>query len=107
VFLNLLQNAVQALEGTGGGDIWISTEVRNGTIQIVFKDNASGIPEEILSRIFEPFFTTKEVGKGTGLGLSISQRIVRDHGGEITVKSTPGEGSEFIISLPLRQAKAA
>lgn len=107
VFLNLLQNAIQALESKGGGDIWISTRVRNGTIDIVFKDNASGIPEEILSHIFEPFFTTKEVGKGTGLGLSISQRIVRDHGGEITVRSTPGEGSEFIISLPLRQAKAA
>ncbi len=106
VFLNLLQNAIQALEGKGG-DIWISTRSCNGKVEVVFKDNASGIPEDVLGRIFEPFFTTKEVGKGTGLGLSISQRIVRDHGGDITVKSILGEGSEFIVSLPLRQAKAA
>ena len=101
VFLNIIQNAVQALEGRG--DVWISTEVKNDYLDISFRDNASGIPEEVLSHIFEPFYTTKDVGKGTGLGLSICQRIINDHGGEIKVETKIGEGTSFSIILPLRQ----
>ncbi|MFC1890237.1 ATP-binding protein [Thermodesulfobacteriota bacterium] len=101
VFLNMIQNAIQALGGHG--DIWISTKVENNHIDISFRDNASGIPKDVLSHIFEPFYTTKDVGKGTGLGLSICQRIISDHNGEIKVTSRVGDGSEFCISIPLSQ----
>jgi signal transduction histidine kinase len=63
-------------------------------------DNGSGIPQEIKEHIFEPFFTSKEVGIGTGLGLSICYSIIQRHNGDITVKSSPTEGTEFVISLP-------
>ncbi|MBT3221750.1 MAG: HAMP domain-containing histidine kinase, partial [Proteobacteria bacterium] len=69
-------------------------------ISVSITDNGTGIPEENLERIFEPFFTTKEIG-GTGLGLSITYGIVQKLGGQIDVKSTPGEGSCFTVTLPL------
>ena len=67
---------------------------------ISVKDNGNGIPQKIMDKIFQPFFTTKPSGEGTGLGLSLSYDIVKGHGGELTVESTEGEGSEFTISLP-------
>ena len=70
---------------------------------ISFADNGQGMSKEVQEKIFDPFFTTKDVGKGTGLGLSISYGIIENHRGEIQVKSTPGEGSEFIIRLPVEQ----
>ena len=71
-----------------------------GRVEIRVRDTGPGIPQEIQSRLFEPFFTTKPAGKGTGLGLSVTYGIVKDHKGEIRMESEPGQGAEFIISLP-------
>ncbi len=100
VFMNILHNATQAIEGKG--EIRIITEKVNNDVCIRFKDNGSGMPEEVRSHIFDPFFTTKAVGKGTGLGLSIAYGIIEKHNGTIEVKSEPGKGTEFIISLPVK-----
>ena len=70
-------------------------------IEIQVKDNGSGIPQKILDKIFQPFFTTKPTGQGTGLGLSLSYDMIKAHGGEIKAESKEGEGSEFIILLPI------
>jgi len=70
-------------------------------IEISVKDNGTGIPPRVLDKIFQPFFTTKPTGQGTGLGLSLAYDIVKAHGGEIKVKTKEGEGSEFIIQLPV------
>ena len=99
VFLNILLNAVQAIEVHGV--ITIATRREGDTVSIRIADTGMGIPPEILGRIFEPFFTTKEAGKGTGLGLSVSYDIVKSHGGEIRVESTPGTGTAFTIILPI------
>ena len=101
VFLNLINNAAQAIDGEG--KIHIHTTPTPSGVSIRFLDNGCGMSEEVRARIFEPFFTTKPVGKGTGLGLSIVYRIIEDHGGTIEVRSTPGKGSEFNIELPLKQ----
>ncbi len=103
VFLNIITNAVQAIETFG--KITIKTWTENGTAKISIADTGVGIPEANLTRIFEPFFTTKPVGQGTGLGLSIVYKIIERHEGKIEVKSKVGEGTEFIITLPLRQEK--
>jgi signal transduction histidine kinase len=71
-------------------------------VVIKIADNGSGIPTEIQDRIFDPFFTTKEPGKGTGLGLAISYQIIAQHRGKIEVNSVPGQGAEFMITLPVR-----
>ena len=74
-----------------------------GFVAVSITDNAGGIPESVRSRLFDPFFTTKPVGKGTGLGLSISHSIVVDrHGGRLSCISTPGEGAQFVIEIPVR-----
>jgi len=99
VFMNLLLNAVQAIEKLG--IIKIRTWQAQNDIFVEISDTGCGIPAENLNRIFEPFFTTKEVGKGTGLGMSISYEIINEHGGEIRVASTVGEGTVFTIRLPL------
>lgn len=99
VFLNLITNAAQAMNGKG--TLRISTRLEEEGVVIVFRDDGEGIPEEILNKIFDPFFTTKPTGVGTGLGLSIVHQIIQDHGGEIKVHSTPGKGTRFIIKLPL------
>jgi signal transduction histidine kinase len=105
VFLNLLHNAMQAIEGTGS--ITIKTWKTGEQVLISIKDTGKGIAPEHLPRIFEPFFTTKPVGQGTGLGLSVSHRIVTEHGGQIVAHSTVGRGTEFLIELPVRQTAAA
>lgn len=99
VFLNLLMNACDVLEG--GGKIIVRTEPLEFGVRIEFEDTGPGIPEAIRSRIFDPFFTTKEVGKGTGLGLSLSHGIIERHGGRLQVVSRPGSGAIFQIELPL------
>jgi len=71
-------------------------------MEIAFADTGVGMDKQAASRVFDPFFTTKRVGEGTGLGLSVSQRIVSDHGGEITVESEPGNGSIFTVTLPVK-----
>ena len=79
----------------------MSTQKVGNNIQIRVTDNGSGIPDSIKEKIFQPFFTTKPTGSGTGLGLSLSYDIVKAHGGELKVESKEGEGSIFIISLPM------
>lgn len=98
VFLNIILNAIQAMNGSG--KLTIETSVNNGYCLISFSDTGPGIPPEIMPYIFDPFFTTKPVGEGTGLGLSVSKSIVEQHGGRITVNSIEGM-TEFKIELPL------
>lgn len=98
VFLNLITNAAQAIDGEGTLDV--ATRDRGKFVEIEIRDSGCGMDEQTLKHIYEPFFTTKEVGKGTGLGLSIVYRIIEDHHGRITAESTPGKGTSFRISLP-------
>jgi signal transduction histidine kinase len=105
VLLNIIVNAAQAIEEQRReelGLIRISTCTDGRNVYCQIGDDGPGIPEEIQGRIFEPFFTTKEPGKGTGLGLSISWDIINNkHGGDLSVKSTEGNGATFFISLPV------
>ncbi len=107
VFMNILSNAIDALEETRQhkGTITITTKLlATGYVQITIGDNGPGIPEQIKSRIFDPFFTTKPVGKGTGMGMSISYQIITEkHQGTITCESVPGQGTNFIVEIPLKQ----
>ncbi len=102
VFLNLLMNAVQAMQGDG--KIQIVSEIKNKNIEVSIRDNGPGIPEKIINKIFDPFFTTKAEGKGTGLGLSICYTILERHDGRIEVESKEGYGSVFKLYLPLGEA---
>ncbi|MEK6700458.1 MAG: ATP-binding protein [Nitrospirota bacterium] len=98
VFLNLIINAVQAMEG--GGVLTIRTESDESKCRVSFTDTGKGIPREVITRIFDPFFTTKDTGEGTGLGLSVSKALIEQHKGDITVK-TSEEGTTFTVQLPL------
>ena len=102
--LNFLNNAVQAMNN--GGVIILGATLGSDTDQVLltFTDQGSGIHEEDLAKIFQPYFTTKEVG--IGLGLAITERIIKEHGGEIRVQSTPGEGTTFTVLLPLKMKDA-
>jgi signal transduction histidine kinase len=100
VFMNILSNAIDSIDGNG--KIIIETSREEGMIRISIKDSGRGIPENVKEKIFEPFYTTKEVGKGTGLGLSISHGIIEKHNGRITFVSEAGKGSEFIVTLPVK-----
>lgn len=115
VFMNLLANSIDALEGeteqslAAGqlphpSSIWISTHQKDKDwVQIVIADNGLGMSKSTLGKLFDPFFTTKPVGKGTGLGLSISYQIITErHQGKILVESAPGEGTKFVIEIPIR-----
>ncbi len=103
VFMNILLNGAQAIEGEGS--ISIITEAIENMVEIRIKDNGRGIPEDRIGRVFEPFYTTKPVGAGTGLGLSISYGIVERHGGTINVSSAAGRGTTFTIKLPVTHKK--
>ena len=106
VFLNLINNAAQAMDGRGL--IQITTRQVDAYVEVAIRDNGSGMDEDTRAHIFEPFFTTKAVGKGTGLGLSIVFRIIEDHGGTIQVESELGKGTEFVVRLPIKKiGKAA
>ncbi|HYA89107.1 MAG TPA: ATP-binding protein [Nitrospirota bacterium] len=109
LLMNLLLNAIYFTPE--GGSIFIKTEHDDGEgetrmndcasrVRLSVADTGSGIPEDLIDKIFDPFFTTRPVGEGTGLGLTISHRIVEEHGGAIDVKSRPGKGTTFIITLP-------
>ena len=98
VLMNLLLNAVDAMPE--GGCVTMRAGSHSGRVSILISDTGVGIPPEHLEKIYEPFFTTKPRGRGTGLGLSLTYGIVREHAGTLTVESSPGEGSRFIISLP-------
>ena len=103
VVMNILANAIDALEPVSKPRITISTERLDNQAIITISDNGPGIPEAVRARIFDPFFTTKTVGKGTGMGLSISYQIVTDrHKGTLAVSSTPGDGTQFTISIPIQ-----
>jgi signal transduction histidine kinase len=99
-FMNILSNAILAIEGEG--TITIRTEVTDANIKIRIKDTGVGIPEEHKDKLFDPFFTTRKIGEGRGLGLSITLGIIEKHNGSIEVISAINEGSEFIISLPVQ-----
>jgi CheY-like chemotaxis protein len=99
VFMNILNNACDALEGSGGR-IRIQSSHEKGFISVSIENDGPEIPEEIRSRIFDPFYTSKEVGRGTGLGLSLCHGIVQEHGGEIAFTSRPGK-TVFTVRLPI------
>lgn len=99
--LNLVQNALAAMPD--GGTLTLSTERTDDGIRLSVEDTGTGIPEENLPKIFEPYFTTKETG--TGLGLTLTFKIIKEHGGEISVRSREGEGTAFTITLPLPPAE--
>ena len=99
VLMNVIANAIDAIEGPGR--ITVATEQRNGDLVMRIRDTGKGIPGEIRNRIFEPFFTTKPVGEGTGLGLAISYGIVKAHQGSMEFTSRAGEGTEFVLTIPI------
>jgi two-component system, NtrC family, sensor kinase len=101
VVLNLVTNAVQAIDKPRGHIVARTRREGDDAVAIEIADNGRGIAPEHLTRIFDPFFTTKAPGSGTGLGLSIAYKIVAQHGGRIDVRSQPGEGSTFTVILPL------
>jgi two-component system, NtrC family, sensor kinase len=105
LFMNIILNAAQAMEGNGTLTVKSSLFPDRDKICIEISDTGVGIPEEILPRIFEQFFTTKEEGKGTGLGLSLAYSIVQNHGGHIMAKSKSGQGTTFFIELPIADTK--
>ena len=100
VYMNILLNAVQAIDEEGGVAITSRYDRASGTVRIAFADTGAGIAPDHLGRIFDPFYTTKKDREGTGLGLSVSYGIVKEHDGDILVESTPGRGSVFTIVLP-------
>lgn len=99
VFLNLITNAAQAIDGEG--TLSIDSRCEGGQVIVDFADTGGGIPDDVLPKIFDPFFTTKPVGEGTGLGLSIVHKIVKGHGGSIKVRTLPRKGTTFTVSLPV------
>ncbi|EAZ80750.2 sensor histidine kinase [Algoriphagus machipongonensis] len=108
VFMNIINNAVHALsdhmEEIKDPHITIRTKSKVDYVTVEIEDNGPGMPDTVKERIFEPFFTTKAVGKGTGLGLSIVYSIIENHKGTLEVKTTQGEGTTFIITLPVNQS---
>jgi PAS domain S-box-containing protein len=104
VFMNILSNAIQAIDENG--EIFIKTKSEGSNIIIQIRDSGKGMTDEVQKRVFEPFYTTKGMGKGTGLGLSISYSIVEQHNGKIDISSEPSKGTEFIITLPVQQKAA-
>jgi signal transduction histidine kinase len=101
VFLNLFLNARDAMPN--GGLLAITTSADGAAVRIEVADSGVGIAPEHLARIYDPFFTTKAPKKGTGLGLSVTYGIIREHGGTIEVESQVGQGTRFIIDLPLER----
>jgi signal transduction histidine kinase len=107
VFLNLITNAAQAIERPDGVISITTRRLDDEHVAVDVEDNGKGIPADIMPKIFDPFFTTKAPGKGTGLGLAIAYKIVTEHGGRITVRSTEGAGTTFTVELPVKPPAAA
>ncbi|MEK6195900.1 MAG: ATP-binding protein, partial [Deltaproteobacteria bacterium] len=105
LFMNLILNAVQAMDGKGTLTLKTTANPAKTHVQIEISDTGPGISENALPHLFEPFFTTKEEGKGTGLGLSLAYNIVENHGGSIAAENTPDHGANFIIKLPIAHKK--
>ncbi|MCF8034189.1 MAG: PAS domain S-box protein [Desulfarculaceae bacterium] len=104
VFLNMLINAAEAMDGEGKLEISTAHDEPAQELRVVFKDDGPGMDEEVVRRIFEPFYTTKPRGRGTGLGLAISHGIIQQHGGRVKVDTAPGQGCTFTIILPVNEA---
>ena len=110
VFMNLILNAIQAMQQGGSLSIATRSVARSGAdpvgefVQVEVRDTGIGIPEDNLQHIFDPFFTSKD--EGSGLGLAVSHQIVQEHGGFVTVESTLGKGSSFTIEFPLGKKEA-
>jgi two-component system NtrC family sensor kinase len=104
VFLNMVSNARDAMPE--GGTLTVKTKVKGGSVHIKFSDTGIGIEEEDLNRVFVAFFTTKDKVKGVGLGLSVCYGFIKDHGGDIKVKSKPDSGTTFTIILPVHRENA-
>ena len=100
IFINLINNAIQALGEADGGNIWLSTRFEGDKVRVTVRDDGPGIAEEVRDRLFDPFVTTKPPGKGTGLGLSICYGIVKRYDGEIQVDSVMGGGTTFTVIFP-------
>jgi len=105
VFMNIIMNAAEAMEGKGTLTLSTSLNTDDSCIEVKFSDTGHGIKEEDKKRLFEPFFTTKEVGEGTGLGLAISYSIIQKHKGTIEVESQEEKGSTFTVKLPVTRQK--
>ena len=104
VIVNMILNAAQSISGQKGKVVINASSSEGGEfVEVKISDNGKGINEDIINSIFDPFFTTKRDKGGTGLGLSISYGIIKEHGGEINVSSKPGEGTEFLITIPVRR----
>jgi two-component system, LuxR family, sensor kinase FixL len=103
VLLNLFKNALEAMPG--GGELTVTTRVRDEHVELAVRDTGAGMAPEVLEKLFQPYFTTK--AKGTGLGLAICQSIIQEHGGCIIPESTPGQGATFTIQLPLEEPPPA
>ena len=101
VFINILKNAIEAMEH--GGTLRITARQEAANLKIHFKDDGPGIPPQLAERVFEPFYTTKATG--TGLGLLISQKIAQEHGGSLAIASTEEQGACVIVTLPLKPAQ--
>lgn len=101
VFMNIIINACHSIPSNKHGIIEISTSINDGFLLVSIKDNGSGMSKEVQKQIFMPGFTTKNVGVGTGLGLAISEKIIQKHKGSITFFSKEGEGTEFVIKIPV------
>lgn len=104
VFINIIMNAAQSIKQEGVITLSAEVDKTEKQVQIEIHDTGPGIPKEIQGRLFDPFYTTKEEGEGTGLGLSVAYGIIQQHRGKITVRSEPGQGASFFISLPLQEA---
>jgi two-component system, cell cycle sensor histidine kinase and response regulator CckA len=100
VFVNLIQNGMDAAEGRTNATIWVRTRANENGVLVEIEDNGTGIPESIIDKIFEPFFTTKEAKGGTGLGLSLCYDFLKDMGGALKVESKPGYGTTVFVTLP-------
>jgi len=107
VFMNMIINAAEAMDGNGQLTLATRLEPTEEFIEVEFTDTGHGISEENLERIFDPFFTTKEMGHGTGLGLAISYGIIKEHEGTISVQSEVGKGTTFVVRLPMTAEKGA
>ena len=99
VFINLINNSIDAIGDGPTPWIKVSASSKNGLIKVLVEDSGTGIPEDVIERIFEPFYTSKDIGKGTGLGLSISAKVVRDEGGEIYVDQSR-KNTTFVVEIP-------
>jgi len=105
VFMNIILNAAQAMEGKGRLDIKTGLDQVRNLVNVKIADTGPGIPEDVLTHVFEPFYTTKEEGKGTGLGLSLVYSIIDEHGGRIQAGNQDGGGAVFTIELPVQSEK--